>query len=187
MPAPPTDEERDRYLKTPQKRYILLIQYSAFVGVLISFFGFATGSYWTAIFVLPLLLFVVEQTIALYTSTFRRNLNIDDHRQMVDSWVPTRYGSVDVFLPTCGESLDVLDNTMYYLSLLEWPGDLRVYVLDDADVAGVRAIADSHGFGYFARHGNESKKRVTCDLRLAIQLVSSSSSSTQTLFQGETF
>ena len=90
-----------------------------------------------AIFVLPLSLFVIEQTIALYTSTFRRNINIDDHRQMVDSWARLVFGSVDVFLPTCGESLDALDNTMYYLSLLEWPGDLRVFVLDDANAAGV--------------------------------------------------
>ena len=40
--------------------------------------------------------------------------------------------TVDVFLPSCGEPLAVLNNTFRYVSAMNWGGVKTVYVLDDS-------------------------------------------------------
>jgi cellulose synthase (UDP-forming) len=156
--TPPSDAEKYRYLQGGQRRWFIALQYLAFLGVAISFAGFTTSSYETLIFGIPLVLFAVEQTLALYTSTRRRRVDLVSHRHTVESWAPLRYPSVDVFVPTAGEELDVLDNTMRHLNLLEWHGELRVYILDDSGRASVRHLTARHGFFYLARPGSEYKK-----------------------------
>ena len=158
MPSPPSDVDRDRYLQRGQNRKILLLQYAAFIGVLISFFGFSTSSYWTLIFCVPLVLLVIEQSIALYTSTFRRSIEFQDHRAVVEAWRPDHYPSVDVYLPTKGEELELVENTMRYLTRLEWPGTLRISILDDSDRPELAALTARYGFNYLARPGSEFAK-----------------------------
>jgi cellulose synthase (UDP-forming) len=158
LPVPPDDAERDRYLARGQNRNVLLLQYVAFIGVLVSFLGFATSSYWTLVFGIPLVLLVVEESIALYTSTFPRAIALGDHKQVVERWCPERYPSVDVFLPTMGEELELVENTLQYLAQLSWPGVLQIHVLDDSSRPALRAMAAGYGFHYFARPGNEFAK-----------------------------
>jgi cellulose synthase (UDP-forming) len=158
MPSPPTDEDRDRYLAGGQRRHILAIQYVAFIGVLVSFLGFSTSSYWTLIFGIPLLLMVIEQSIALYTSSFPRVIDLKDHKELVSSWMPSKYPSVDVYLPTMGEQFELIENTFNYLSKLEWPGTLNIYVLDDSNRSAIRSMAQSYGIKYIARPGSDFAK-----------------------------
>jgi cellulose synthase/poly-beta-1,6-N-acetylglucosamine synthase-like glycosyltransferase len=157
-PKPPSDAEKYGYLQGGQRRWVLVLQYVAFLAVVISFAGFTTSSYWTLIFSIPLVLFAIEQTLALYTSTRRRRVDLGSHRYTVENWTPRWYPSVDVFVPTAGEELDLLDNTMRYVSLLEWPGELRVSILDDSGRVSVRDLAADYGFSYLARPGSEYKK-----------------------------
>jgi cellulose synthase (UDP-forming) len=160
--TPPTDAEKYLYVKGGQQRWFVVSQFLAFAGVAISFAGFATSSYYTFIFALPFLLFGAEQSLALYTSTRRRRVNLASHQRTVENWAPRRYPSVDVLVPTAGESLDVLGNTMRHVSRLEWPGELQVTVLDDSDRTAVRDLAVRHGLaclsrpnrGYMKKAGN---------------------------------
>jgi cellulose synthase (UDP-forming) len=156
--TPPPDAEKYSYLQGGQKRWLLVVQYVAFLGVIISFAGFTVSSYWTFIFSIPLVLLAVEQTLALYTSTRRRRIDLASHQYTVEGWAPRRYPSVDVFVPTAGEELDLLDNTMRHLNLLEWSGELHVSILDDSSRGSVRDLATSYGFSYLARPGSEYKK-----------------------------
>jgi len=158
LPSPPSDVDRDRYLQRGQNRKILILQYLAFIGVLISFLGFSTSSYWTLIFALPLLLLVVEQSIALYTSSFRRAIELPDHKEMVYAWSPRQFPSVDVFLPTKGEDLELVENTMRCLTRLEWPGTIRICILDDSNRPELAELSARYGFDYFARPGSEFAK-----------------------------
>ena len=155
---PPSDAEKYWYLQGGQKRWLLVLQYVAFLGVVISFAGFTASSYWTLIFSIPLALFAVEQTLALYTSTRRRRIDLVSHQYTVENWTPRRYPSVDVFVPTADEELDVLNNTMRHLKLLEWPGELHVSILDDSGRFSVRDLAANYEFSYLARPGPEYKK-----------------------------
>ena len=61
-------------------------------------------------------------------------------------------------MPTAGEELELLDNTLRHMTLLEWPGELRVFVLDDSGRIAVRRLAQRYGLHYLARPGSEYKK-----------------------------
>jgi len=56
-----------------------------------------------------------------------------------------------VFLPSCGEPVELLDNTMRCASAVRWPGPKTVYVLDDSAREEVRALAARYGFRYVVR------------------------------------
>ncbi|WP_459314056.1 glycosyltransferase family 2 protein [Arthrobacter sp. MDT2-2] len=155
---PPGDEEKYSYLRTPQHRWVFWVSALAMAGVVVSFVGLATQSYWTLIFLLPLILLVTEQVLSLWTSTFRRRVSMTDHAATVELWNPDRVPSVDVFIPTYGEDLEVLANTAHHVQNLMWPGDLTVHVLDDAGRAEVRDLAARSGFEYLARDGSAYKK-----------------------------
>jgi cellulose synthase (UDP-forming) len=156
--TPPSGQEKYSYLRGGQRRWFIVAQYIAFVSVIISFAGFALSSYETLIFGVPLVVYAAEQTLSLYTSTRPRRVDLASHRLLVRNWSPRRYASVDVFVPTAGEDLDLLENTMWHLTLLDWPGELRVFVLDDSGRAAVRRLAGKYGLYYLARPGSEYKK-----------------------------
>jgi cellulose synthase (UDP-forming) len=156
--TPPSDAEKYWYVKGGQQRWFVVAQYLTFLGVAISFGGFAFSSYETFIFSVPLALYTVEQTMSLYTSTRRRRVDLASHLHTVETWSPSSFPSVDVFIPTAGEELDLLDNTLRHMSRLEWPGELRVCILDDSGRSSVRDLAERYRFTYLARAGSEFKK-----------------------------
>lgn len=156
--SPPTDWEKYNYVKGPQHRWFFWLHGASFVGIAISLWGFAAMTYWTLIFLVPLVLYAGETLLGLRTSTFRRVITEPDHRFKVETWKPRYYPSIDVFLPTAGEPLAILQNTYRYVARLEYPGRVIVYVMDDMDREEVRAAAKSYGFKYIARPGSEYKK-----------------------------
>lgn len=156
--APPNDQEKYAYVKGPQHRWFFWAHALAFAGIAISFYGFSRMEYWTLIFLVPLALYAGETLLGLRTSTYRRSVTLPDHQFTVETWAPEKYPSVDVFLPTAGEPLDILENTYGYVAQLEYPGTVTVHVLDDMDRAEVRDAAAAYGFEYLARPGSELKK-----------------------------
>ncbi|MDP9866799.1 MULTISPECIES: glycosyltransferase family 2 protein [Streptosporangium] len=75
----------------------------------------------------------------------------ESHDLLVRSWRPAGTPAVDVFLPTRGEPLPILDNTFRHLSALRWNGPITVWVLDDAARAEVADLAERYGFRYSSR------------------------------------
>lgn len=156
--VPPTDDEKYNYLGGPQHRWFWWLHALSFIGIAWSLYGFARMEYWTLIFLIPLAMYAGETLLGLRTSTYRRNVTLSDHRFLVETWKPETYPSVDVYLPTAGEAVDLLENTYDYVAQLIWPGDLKIYVLDDMARDEVRMLAAAYGFEYLARPGNELKK-----------------------------
>lgn len=156
--APPNEQEKYAYIKGSQHRWFFWAHALAFLGIAISFYGFSRMDYWTLIFLVPLAFYAAETLLGLRTSTYRRNVTLPDHQFTVETWAPEEYPSVDVFLPTAGEPLEILRNTYGYMARLEYPGALTVYVLDDNGREEVRTAATSFGFKYIARPGSELKK-----------------------------
>lgn len=70
---------------------------------------------------------------------------------LVHAWQPAVLPGVDLYLPTCGEPLDVLGNAYRAVAAVDWPGALTVWVLDDADRPEVAALAASYGYEYVVR------------------------------------
>lgn len=151
LPRPPGDYEKYAYLG-PQHRWLMLVQFAAFLGVAVSFVFFATESYLTLPLLAPLSLFTVTSLISLRSGTRRRKVaSSREHMARIAAWRPPRHPSVDVFLPSAGEELALLANTYRYVAELSWPGDLTVYVLDDSARLEVRELAIRHGFNYLSR------------------------------------
>ncbi|WP_310649868.1 glycosyltransferase family 2 protein [Gordonia amicalis] len=148
----PDDDEVYEYLG-PQMRWIQLVLAAAFVLVSVSLVAFATTHPWLTPVLIILLANVIGNTFSLLTGMNKRRVTWSSHQERVTSWNPSdgRYPSVDVFLPTCGESLEILRNTYEHVVAMNWPGKLFVYVLDDAAREEVHDLAASFGFDYVVR------------------------------------
>ncbi|WP_082102407.1 UDP-forming cellulose synthase catalytic subunit [Robbsia andropogonis] len=67
--------------------------------------------------------------------------------------------TVDVYIPTFNEPLDVVRQSVLAATLLDWPADkLRVYLLDDGRREAFRAFCEEAGVDYLTRPDNVSAK-----------------------------
>ncbi|MDO5532103.1 UDP-forming cellulose synthase catalytic subunit [Sutterella sp.] len=67
--------------------------------------------------------------------------------------------TVDVFIPTYNESLEVIKPTVYAALNLDWPAEkLRVHILDDGSRAFVEDFARETGAGYIRREEHKHAK-----------------------------
>jgi cellulose synthase (UDP-forming) len=152
----PTEPSLDQKYSFVKRRMALLVAVSVFGFSCASFslFKLSVENGWM---LTPLLLllaytviyFLISQAIYFVSSDF----NLRYHRYLVGIWRPAHYPSVDVFLPTCGEPIDVLSNTWSGVQQLRktYPGPIRVICLDDAGSAEVRHLALHYGFDYLSR------------------------------------
>ncbi|SEI81790.1 cellulose synthase (UDP-forming) [Azotobacter beijerinckii] len=71
----------------------------------------------------------------------------------------SRWPTVDVYIPTYNESLDVVQDTVLAAQNIDYPADkLRVYLLDDGRRPEFGAFAAAAGAGYIARSDNRHAK-----------------------------
>lgn len=150
LPSPPPPAERYHYLG-PQRRRVMVAQGLASIVTALALLAFFAGHPVIAVFALPLALNLVYAVLSLLTTTMRRRVDRADHERRVVTWRPDRHPSVDVFLPSCGEPLEILRNTYRYVAGLRWPGPLRILVLDDSARDGVARLAAEFGFEYLTR------------------------------------
>ena len=152
LPAPPTDAERVLYVDA-RNRLLCFTQLVAWIGGCASLWLFAWHD--------PAVLWPFIGWVAVGVSyfglsftantTFRR-FDLGGHDRAV-ARVRDRgdYPSIDVFLPNCGEALAVLENTFRHVAALSYPGELRVWCLDDAGRVEVADLATRWGFEYLSR------------------------------------
>lgn len=150
LPAPPTDDEKYWYLGR-QYRWIFPAQLVAFGLVCVSLTIFSLSSPWLYAFLVPLALYIVTNAIGTATSMRRGRFTRATHEAKVHGWLPDVIPSVDVFLPSAGEPLRILENTFRHVSKLQWPGTLTVLVLDDSARPDVQELARDYGFEYLSR------------------------------------
>jgi cellulose synthase/poly-beta-1,6-N-acetylglucosamine synthase-like glycosyltransferase len=152
VPSPPTDEEKYWYLDS-HGRWLIWVATAAGALVIVSLINFALNNPLTWIFLGIVLIRVAVTIVAMATTTRRRRYDRLDHENRVATWRPAQgaHPSVDVFLPSAGEPLEVLANTYLHVSRMEWAGELAVHVLDDSARVEVRALASRFGFTYHSR------------------------------------
>jgi cellulose synthase/poly-beta-1,6-N-acetylglucosamine synthase-like glycosyltransferase len=79
--------------------------------------------------------------------------------------------SVDIYLPVCGEDLEIILNTWrHVLNLRLTNNNIKVYVLDDGKNDEVKLQAEKFKFGYIRRETSELKK--AGNLRNAFKITS---------------
>ncbi len=148
--SPPGDEEKYRFVRRSH-RWVLPLQTLLFLPAIYSVAKFATASPWLYPVLLWVALLVFNTLVGAWSSNQRRRVSLASHKALVSSYRPTRWPSVDVFLPTAGEPLEVLVNTYRHVAALSYPGTVKVHVLDDGDRGEVAAAAARFRFGYIVR------------------------------------
>ena len=84
--------------------------------------------------------------------------------QDVDTWP-----SVDVFIPSYNEPLEVVKQTVFSAMQMDWPEDrLHVYVLDDGRREEFRDFCEELGVGYLTRDNNAHAKAGNINAALAV-------------------
>ena len=135
--------------------------YHTLIGFSIISFVFAMISSSTFLYNTPalwvlspfIILTIVYYIVSLLVNFNTKNFNILEHNKIVNNWIPKKFPSVDIFLPTCGEDLRVLNNTWEgVLSLVNnYKGNIIVYVLDDSNRESVKSLAEEYKFTYSVR------------------------------------
>lgn len=133
LPEPPNDQER--YVFGNRNLWVLTLSSLVSFGCLVvSQILFINMSAWLLL-LLPFLAFtVLYYIISLFVNLLTFDFDMKRHRRLVQEWSPALYPSIDVFLPVCGEPLDVLRNTWQhvYQMIRHYDGRVHVYVLDDS-------------------------------------------------------
>lgn len=152
MPQPPDD--REKYLYAKSHLWVLTCcSVMAFGCLCVSQYRMAMARPAFLVFAPFLVLVLVDFLISLRVNGLRTGFSLRRHRKLVRRWRPDAYPSVDVFLPVCGEPLEVLYNTWDHVWRLResYPGAVTPFVLDDAADDEVRAMAADFGFEYGSR------------------------------------
>jgi cellulose synthase (UDP-forming) len=151
LPQPPDDKEKYSYVS----RHLWLLNFCTLVsfGCLtysaVKFVGM--GRLWLA---LPFLFFtLLNYLLTLRIDMFTKSFDLKGHQVRVDSWRPQKYPTVDVYLPVCGEPIEVIHNTWTHVRKVveHYPGRVTPYVLDDGASSELAAMAADFGFRYGSR------------------------------------
>ena len=150
LPQPPDDREKYAYFGKP-RRWAFAWLLVAAIGVLYGYVHVAEHA-WLVAPLMWLLLMVMVPPVAVnfWLRVGRPRLSRAQHEATVASFLAGGE-TIDVFLPSCGESLALLDNTFRHVSQLTWNGTTAVYALDDSARPEVRLLAAKYRFRYVVR------------------------------------
>jgi cellulose synthase (UDP-forming) len=164
LPEPPDDMERDSYAWRSLPVLSTALTLSALCVI--------TAQAWVEIqnmTVVPLvvipfafytLVYLVYQALSLPVNYMGHGFDLGRHKNLVRRWRPQRYPTVDIFLPICGEPIEVLRNTWtgVFDLVQQYPGNALAYVLDDGDSDAALRTTAVFGFTYMRRPVHEFKK-----------------------------
>jgi cellulose synthase (UDP-forming) len=150
LPQPPSGTEKYQYFRRP-RRWVFVWLLIASAGILYGYIHVAEHAWVIAPLMWLLLMVMVPPVVVnFWLRIGPPRLTLAEHQATVAAY--REHGeTVDVFLPSCGEPLAVLNNTFLYVSKMDWPGLKTVYVLDDSAREKVRDLADQYNFRYIVR------------------------------------
>jgi cellulose synthase (UDP-forming) len=150
LPRPPDGQQKYEYFGK-QRRWVFAWLLIAAVGILYGYVRVAEHAWLVAPLMWLLLMVMVPPVVVnFWLRVGRPRLTLAEHEAAVASYRESGE-TIDVFLPSCGEPLALLDNTFRHVSQLEWNGRKIVYVLDDSASEQVRDLADHYNFRYIVR------------------------------------
>ena len=150
LPEAPDNRQKYAYFGK-QRRWVFAWLLVASAGILYGYIHVAEHAWVVAPLMWLLLMVMVPPVVVnFWLRIGPPRLTLADHKAAVASYRESGE-TIDVFLPSCGESLALLNNTFRYASELEWHGTKITFVLDDSARAEVRDLADHYGFRYIVR------------------------------------
>ena len=152
LPPPPSDSEKYAYIHRNLPYLTITLVVSA-TCLIISQIRFALHDIALVPFLAVTATYVAYQVISLPVNFTGRGFDLAAHQARVAAWGPDRHPSIDLFLPICGEPIEVLRNTWsaVFELIAGYPGPARAYVLDDGPSDEARSVCESYGFDYVRR------------------------------------
>jgi cellulose synthase (UDP-forming) len=158
LPDPPGRKDKYSYFSA-QHRWAFAVLLVAAGGILYGYVHVAERAWAVAPLAWLLLMVMVPPVLVnFWLRTGRPRLTLAQHRANIADFEETGE-TVDVFLPSCGEPLEMLDNTFFYVDRMRWRGRKIVYVLDDAARDEVKELAQEYGFSYVVRPNRGELKK----------------------------
>jgi cellulose synthase (UDP-forming) len=160
FPLPPTDTEKYAYVD----RNLVFLATTLVVGagcLIVSQVRFETHDPVPWPFMVFTATYAIYQVISLPVNFTGRGFDLAAHQERVRAWSPPVYPSVDIYLPICGEPIEMLRNTWsaVFELVAEYQGTARAYVLDDGPSEEARSVSESFGFQYLRRPGLRAYKK----------------------------
>jgi cellulose synthase (UDP-forming) len=160
LPSPPSDEEKYAYVQ----RNLLYLGTILFIGascLIISQARFEAHDPVPWPFMIFTATYFIYQAISLPVNFTGRGFDLAAHQARIQAWRPPAYPSVDIYLPICGEPVEVLRNTWNAVSELVscYHGEATAYVLDDGSSDEARDVSESFGFRYIRRPEQRAYKK----------------------------
>ncbi len=166
LPMPPNDLEKYAYIDR-QLPYLTMSMVVGFTAATLSQVWFEISTGWW-IFAFFTFTSTASFGLSIPLCFIGRGFDLDRHNAQVRTWSPRAYPRVDIFLPICGEPIEVLRNTWRGVFELvhAYPGVAVPYVLDDGADPMARATAAELGFTYVIRP-NRGEDKKSGNLRYA--------------------
>lgn len=152
LPTPPLDSEKYAYVR--RRSWILTAcSVVAFPPLVFYQIMLLRDERWFTFFIPFFACVILMFLMPLLTDGFSRSFDLEEHRRLIEAWRPKRYPSVDVFLPVCGEPMEVLRNTWGYVAAMarSYRGPITVWVLDDSANPALKQMARKYSFAYATR------------------------------------
>jgi cellulose synthase (UDP-forming) len=152
LPQPPDDAEKYGYIQRNLPYLTAMIVIGAGC-LIISQVRFEVASPVPWPFMIFTATYLIYQLISLPVNFAGRGFDLAAHQARILAWQPASYPGVDIYLPICGEPIDVLRNTWSAVSELVagYDGVAQAYVLDDGPSEEARSVCESFGFCYVSR------------------------------------
>lgn len=150
LPRAPREDEQFSYFALQRRRAGAIFVFACSLGGLYGIWAVFSKSWLWLPLGLSLLILVPYSACTVALTMIRASVDAAAHDRAFCDTSQDR-ARVDVFVPVCGEDLDVLANTFAHVAALTWRGTVRVYVLDDGHAPAVASLARAHHFIYIAR------------------------------------
>jgi cellulose synthase (UDP-forming) len=160
LPRPPDDDEKYSYVQR-NLPYLTIVLVIGAGCLIISQIRFETHDLVLAPFMLFTAAYVIYQAVSLPVNFAGHGFDLAVHQARVRAWRPPSYPCVDIFLPICGEPIELLCNTWMAVSdlIAAYEGVATAFVLDDGSSDGARSMSESYGFRYIRRPDQPDGKK----------------------------
>jgi cellulose synthase (UDP-forming) len=152
LPEPPDDHEKASYAwRSPPFLASALAISALCVIVLQAWMEISHPA--LAVFGWYTVILLAYQVLSMPGNFAGRSFHPTEHITRVRSWQPASWPDVDIYLPICGEPIQMLRNTWagVFEVVHAYPGCARAFVLDDGPCDVARDVSASFGFSYFRR------------------------------------
>lgn len=162
LPQAPTSAQRWLYLESGRLKLYIVSSLSTFIlAIGMILFVKENTSLWPYTIFAGLTIFYLLLTY--FVGFLGKDFDYKTHEKLVVKYLSgfVEGTTIDIYLPVCGEPMEVLKQTWSYVKNLKLNNPelvIEVYVLDDGKSDVVKKAAELAKFNYIRREGNELKK-----------------------------